>query len=138
MWRDLYIVRWLLQNTDRAQGAINWDRRESGMYFTNLNDGEDRVHIEVGLVQAMSAQRVAIVFASHGLGEIQLQEPLRNIITIGSKYPCEEDAELAETMLRLFAVISNQHAERKLKEYKDEDERRQGIFSRIIGGGKID
>lgn len=131
-FRDLYVVKWLLQNTEKPKG-IEWRRTESGMYFTDLNEGPNGVKVYVGSVQGRPAARIVIRFTSPGLGEIYIWEPCEKVFSFRKKYDSVDDEELAGNMTRLLAVVVNQSAQRKLNEMKTEEERRQAIYNRLIG-----
>ncbi len=132
-FRDLYIIRWLLQNTEEPTGTITWQRRDYGMYFANFYEGKNRVHIEAGIINSLIGGRVDIKFTSPGLGEVHVQEPYPKLFS--KKYESEDDGELAKTMRRLLATIGSQHAKREIREIENEEERRQAIFQRLISGG---
>ncbi len=129
-FRDIYIIKWLLQNTERLGGNIIWQRKEHGMHFADFNDGKNRVRIEIGL--AIRPPRVYVKFTSLGLGEVQAQEPLHALFS--KKYESKDDEELANAIKRLLAVIADQHAQRLLKEIDNEEERKQAIYQRLLDG----
>lgn len=129
-FRDLYIVRWLLQNTQSPSGSIVWQRRESGPYFAEFNKGSSYVQIIIG-----STFRPALIdlkFTSPGLGEVHIQEPLKALFSL--KYMSEDDEELAKAMRRLAAIVASQHAKKEMQEIENTEERKQKIFQRLISG----
>ena len=133
IFHDLYIVKWLLQNTEKPKG-IEWQRNEYGMYFTNLNEGPNNVRVYVGSVQGRPVSKIVIRFISPGLGEIYIQEPYQKVFSFRKKYDSIDDEELAGNMTRLLAVVANQHIQRELHDMKTEEERRQAIYRRLMGG----
>lgn len=132
-FHDLYIVKWLLQNTERSKG-IEWRRTEDGMYFTDLNKGPNGVRIYVGSVQGRPVSRIVIRFTSLGLGEVYIQEPSQKVFSFRKKYDSIDDEELAGSMTRLLAIVANQSIQRDLNDRKTEEERRQAIYNRLMGG----
>lgn len=129
-YHDLYIIKWLLQEVEKPDTKIIWQRLKHGIYLADFNEGGAPVRFEVSIVQA----RVVIKFTSPGLGEVQVVEPIKNIFSLMTKYDTPEEAELAETMNRLLAVIAKQHAARELHDMETEGERKQAIFRRLMGG----
>lgn len=122
-------MKWLLQNTDR--GSIQWQRQDYGMYFTDIGEGKNRVHIEIGTVSSRyRPARVIVKFASPGLGEVCVQQLLQAVFS--TKYESEDDEKFAQIMKQLQILVSNQHADRKEREKKNEDERKQAIYSRLL------
>ncbi len=132
-FNDLYIVKWLLQNTERPKG-IEWRRKDSGMYFTDLNEGPNSVRVYVGSVQARPAARIVIRLTSLGLGVVDIQEPFQKVFSFRKKYDSVNDEELAGNTARLLVVVASQHAQRELHDMKNEEERRQAIYRRLTGG----
>ncbi len=129
IFRDTYIVRWLLQNTE--SGNIIWQRRDHGALFADLNEGNNCVRVAIGT--STRPPLTSIKFTSPGLGEVSAQEPLTALFR--RKYESEDDEELAKVMKHLLAAAANQHARRQLKEMENEDERKQSIYHRLLGGG---
>ena len=121
---DLYVIRWLLQNTERQEHNIVWQQNINGIYFTNVNDGHNLVRVEIAAVSR--PPRTIVRLFSNSLGEIQIQEPLT--VPFRKKYESEDDEILAKTIKYLFTVVSNKHATSEL----NEDERRQAIYKRLI------
>ncbi|MDO8496268.1 MAG: hypothetical protein Q7S43_03195 [bacterium] len=126
-------MNWLLQNTERPKG-IQWQRREYGMYFTELNEGPSSVRVSLGSVQGRPASRIIIRFTSPGLGIIDICEPFQKVFSFRKKYDSIDDGELAGNMGRLLAIVANQSIQRELNEMKTEEERRQAIYNRLTGG----
>ena len=133
-YRDLYIIKWLLQNTDKPNQEIVWQRAEHGPYFADFNEGQNRVHVEISSVQARPYARVVANLSSPGLGEVQVVEPMQKVFTLSRKCDTPEETELAETLKRLLGVIAKQHAGRELRDMETENERKQAIFHRLMGG----
>lgn len=131
-FHDLYVVKWLLQNTERPRG-IEWKRNESGMYLTDLNEGPNSVRVSMGSVQARPAARIVIRYTSPGLGIIDICEPFQKVFSFRKKYDSVDDEELAENMVRLLAVAVSQYAQRELDDMKNEEERKQLMYNRIMG-----
>ena len=132
-YHDLYIIKWLLQNTEKPNPEIIWQRPEYGPYFTYFNEGGDRVRVEISNVQARPYARTVAKFTSPGLGEVQIVEPMQSVFALRKKYDTPEEAELAETMKRLLVVIMKQHSARELHDMETMEERKQAIFSRFFG-----
>ncbi len=129
IFRDPYVVRWLLQNTE--SGNIIWQRKESGTFFIDFNEGKTRVQVMIGT--AIRPPRVYVKFTSPGLGEVYAQEPFS--APFRRKYESEGDEEFAKNIKHLLEAASNQHAQRQLKEMENEEERKQAIYRRLLGGG---
>ena len=136
-YRDLYIIQCLLQETEKSDTKVFWQRPERGSYWVNFNEDKSRVRVEVSMVQARPS-RVVAKFSSPGLGEVQIVEPIKNIFSLMTKYDTPEDEELAETIKRLLGAVSRQHAQREIKDEETTEERKQAIFRRLIGGGSAD
>ena len=137
-YHDLYTIKWLLQETEKPDTIIIWQRAEYGPYFTNFNEGSNRVRVEISSVQVRPYARVVAKLSSQGLGEVQVVEPMQKVFTLSKKCDTPEETELAETMKRLLMVIAKQHAARELHDMETEEERKQAIFRRLIGGGSAD
>ena len=131
-YRDLYIIQCLLQETEKSDTKVFWQRPERGSYWVNFNEDKSRVRVEVSMVQARPS-RVVAKFSSPGLGEVQIVEPIKNVFSLMTKYDTPEAEELAETMKRLLTVIAKQHAARELHDMETENERKQAIFRRFTG-----
>ena len=132
-YHDLFIIKWLLQETEKPDTVIIWQRAEYGPYFTNFNEGSNRVRVEISSVQARPYARVVANLSSPGLGEVQVVEPIQKVFTISKKCDTPEETELAETLKRLLIVIAKQHAARELHDMETAEERKQAIFSRLMG-----
>lgn len=131
-FRDLYIVRWLLQNTEEPNSSIVWQRGDSGMYIAQFHEGKHRVRVEVGRIFSPTGGRNILKFSSPGFGQVQVQEPLTRIFS--RRYESEDDAELARTIRRLLATASFWHAQKEEQDIENEEERKQAIYSRLTGG----
>ena len=129
---DLYVVRWLLQNTDR--GNIVWRKSTHGVYFVNFGEEKTGIHIEIEHVQSRPMAQIALRFSSSDSGEIQVVEPLQNILPFTKKYDSDDERELAETMKHLLVVVADQLAKQQLKDMETENVRKQKIFSRLMSG----
>lgn len=128
-FKDFYIVKWLLLNTER--GDIIWQQKESGTLFVDFNEGKNRVQVIVGT--AIRPPRVYIKFTSSGLGEVYAQEPLRALFS--RKYESGDDEEFAKVIKHLLVVATNQYAQKQIDEIKNEEERKQAIYQRLVGVG---
>lgn len=131
-YHDLYIIRWLLQGTER--GDIIWQQdHECGPFFFDFNKDENHVRVEINIVLTRPPTGPTVRFKSPGLGEVQVVGPMR-AFSLRKKYDTPEEGELAEAVKRLFAKVSRQHAERELHDREIEEERKQAIFHRLMGG----
>ncbi len=128
-FKDPYIARWLLQNTE--SNNIVWQKNDSGVYFADIND---RVRVEIINVPTRTGPQITIKFASSGLGEVCIFEPLRNILSFIKKYDTPDEEELAQLMKRLLSAVSRQHTARVLHEIDTEEERKQSIFCLLLDG----
>lgn len=132
-YKDLYIIKWLSQNSEEPNPAIVWQRNSHGMYFAYFNEASTRVRVDVGSIQARPCARIIAKFTSLGFGEIQITEPLQSLFPLRKKYASADEQELAEAMKRLLKIISNQHSQRELHDIDNEEERKQAIYHRLLG-----
>ena len=130
---DLYITNWILQNSDGPNPSVTWRQNNNGLYFTDVNEGRNCVHIEI--IAVLRPPRTIMKLSSIGLGEVEIQEPLP--LLFRKKYGSEEDEILAKTIKGLLIVVSNQHIQRQ-KKTANEDEGKQIIYQRLLFGGSID
>ncbi|MDP3763430.1 MAG: hypothetical protein Q8Q92_02110, partial [bacterium] len=115
-YRDLYIIKWLLENTQESHCFITWYQGESGMYFADFGEGCGAVCVEIGNIPTRTGGRVFIKFSSPGLGEVHVLEPLQSVFSLRKKYDTPEETELANKMNSLLAIASQQHATREASE----------------------
>lgn len=135
-YRDLYIIKWLLQKIERQNTNIVYQYMGWGSYQFNFNKDKSRVRVKIGMVQGRPYARVVVKFTSPGFGEVQVVEPIRNIFSLTRQYATPEEAELAETLKRLLAVIVKQRAVREQHDIETEDQRKQKIFHRLLEEGE--
>lgn len=137
-FKDLYIVKWLLQNTERSNG-IKWQSREyNGMYFTNIGEGRNIVQVFVGIIYCRPTSKIVVKFVSPEFGEVNIWEPSRRIIPWGNKYDTDEENDLADALKRLMSVAGRQNAQQQLLDMENEEVRKQKIYERIFSGTGID
>lgn len=136
--KDLYIIKWLLQNSEEPRDNIDWERNEYGRYFTSFYEGKEKVKVSMSLVQARPMARIVITLASPGLGEVSITEPLQSVFALRRKYDSEDEKEVADTMRQLLNSVARRHAQKELKEIENEEERKQGIYQRLLFGNTPD
>ena len=137
-FKDLYIVRWLLQNTERSNG-IKWQSREyDGMYRTEIGEGKTIVQIFVGIILCRPVSRIVVRFVSSEFGEVNIWEPSRRIIPWGKKYDTDEENDLADALKRLMSVAGRQNAQQQLLDMENEEARKQKIYQRLFSGASAD
>ncbi len=139
-YQDLYIIKWLLQNCEEPHSPIVWHQREPrayfARYFAEFGEGDGKVCVEIGTIPTRTGGRVFTKFSSPGLGEVHVLEPIQSVFSLRRKFDTPEETELSDTMNRLLAVASSQHAARELRDMETTEERKQAIFRRLMGGNE--
>ena len=124
MYQDLYVAKWLLQNTENQSSAIRWEGNGHGGYSTKFNEGGLVVYVGLSVVPCRPVSRIVITFSSPGLGTISIEEPQINIFLLTKKYNEPDQEELAKTMVRLLKAVMKQVSNRKLRDIERVDERK--------------
>lgn len=129
IFKDLYIIKWLIANTNLPNPKIRWQIKESGGYFALIGKRKDPIKIEIAKVQSRPLPRIIIKLSCVDLGEVTLQEPVQKVLSLRKAYDSQDDSDLAESMTELLITISRQLSQEDLNDSAAEEEKRkQKIF----------
>ncbi len=136
--RDLLVVQWILQNTEESHGIIPWKRKEKGGYMAVVHrENTPPVSLEASALLYRGIEKINIKLLSDGFGKIEV-ETNQLVSRFNEKYPSEDHKELVLTMRRLIAAIPHRIRWQELEDEKNEGERRQGIYQRLLFGNGAD
>jgi hypothetical protein len=129
--QDLYMVSWLIQNTEKPSGNIKWHPGESGTYVSTLKNDDEVVEIKIYCPAFRTGARVVMEFSTEDLGRVYIEEPHMSV-SFRRKFDSMEDEELADVLNRLYSFIKHQHVDRESQDLANKVERKKAIFRKIL------
>jgi hypothetical protein len=129
---EMYVVGYLLQESERVPAGMEWQEAETGGYATTFN----LVRVRFYRVPGTGGARLCLEF---GLGHdtVYVQEPCK-VAMFGRPYRNEDEARVAELLHRLHAAVSRQVQLRQEAAGAMEAEIRETIFRRLLFGAPGD
>jgi hypothetical protein len=124
---ELYVVEYLLQETEAATDAIVWREKESEGYAARLHG----IDVELHSLSNRSGSRLCLSLACYP-EKIEIEEPVRTGF-FQSKYESEDGQRLAQLLKELAATVSRQCAKRMNRPPEAISRVREAIFRRLIG-----
>ncbi|MEQ1947863.1 MAG: hypothetical protein ABL995_11780 [Bryobacteraceae bacterium] len=125
---DLYVVQYLLQETNRANGGLEWEERSRERAGFTARAGGVSVDLENAHFRA--GTRVMLRFQSAG-ESFAICEPLRQG-WLAQSYESDDDRTLAAAMRELMRCVSRQCAERRSSAFDHAAEIRQRVCEQLL------
>ncbi|MEQ1885240.1 MAG: hypothetical protein ABL967_09280 [Bryobacteraceae bacterium] len=125
---DLYVVQYLLQETSRANGGIEWEERSRERAGFTARVGGVGVELENAHFRAGTV--VMLRFQSSG-ESFAICEPMPQG-WLAQSYESDDDRTLAATMRDLMSCVSRQCAERRSSALDHAWEIRQRVYEQLL------
>ena len=127
---DIYILQYLVQNTEAASDPICWqEARTGGAFFAEISG----VRVEIAEAHSSTGSVLYVTFA-RGPEQVQIVEPRPALFS--RKYRDEDERRLAELLRMLTRLIARQCTRRRLHLIESADELKQQIFHRLVFGAE--
>lgn len=125
---NIFVIRYLLQETEAAVHPIGWSEVESGGWTAEING----LRVQLSEMQSRSGTLVSIQIR-HGPERIHITEP-QNLGVFGRKYRTDDDATLAELLRKLVKAAADQCAARRLRTVAQMEQVRQSVLHQLVFG----
>jgi hypothetical protein len=125
---DIYVVQYLLQETNRANGGIEWEERsrERSGFFARVGS----VRVELETAHFRSGTCVMLRFQSAG-ESFSICEPMPQG-WLAQSYESDDDRALAGTMRELMRSASARWTRRRSSAQEHAAEIRQRVYEQLL------
>jgi hypothetical protein len=125
---NVFVTRYLLQETEAALHPIRWSETESGGWTTEVNG----LRLDLSENQSRAGTLVSIQ-VRQGPEKIFITEP-QSTSVFGRKYRSDDDATLAELLRNLVKAAAAQCAARRQRGALEADVVRQSLLQQLVFG----
>ena len=125
---DIYVVQFLLQETNRTNGGVEWDERSRERAGFTARVGGVRVDLENAHFRAGTCVMLRFQNASEGFA---ICEPMPQG-WLAQSYESDDDRTLAATMRELMRAAGAQCARRRSSAYEHAAEIRQRVYEQLL------
>jgi hypothetical protein len=127
---DIFLVQYLVQETEAGVDTLRWKELESGGYESELNG----VRMELAESHSRAGAFLCLTLSA-GTDRIHVVEP-QSTSVFGRKYKNEDQARLAELLRQLDKAVTAQCERRRQYAAKQSEEIRQRILHRVVFGAE--
>ncbi len=131
--QDLYIVNWLIKNTEKPNDNIKWQPHEQspGIHVATIKGATASIDLRIGSVSDRTGSRVIVELSSDDLGKVLIEEPHMSV-SLRRKYDSDDDKALAEALRNLICSVRFQDTDRERQEIGNKEERKKAMFKRLL------
>lgn len=123
---DLYVAQFLVEATQAADGALEWQVDDAGSYYTHLNG----VRLSLFHSRTMGWSGLCLSFTRDA--EVAYIEEPRPVALFSRKFRSDEDLCLSDALKDLARAVSSQCHARKIRAWNLRDSIRESLYRRIL------